>query len=77
MLQTNIYSLLQIIVKMIHLAISMIVHTCDPAAELLIIWLLGCAIQNVDTALEYTGQTGSCKCVILKYIKACIYSALH
>jgi len=34
-------------------------HTCDPAAELLIKWLLGCAIQNVDTALEYTHKTGS------------------
>lgn len=54
---------------MIHLVISKIVHTCDPAAELLIKWLLGCAIQNVDTALEYTHKTGSFQCVTLKYIE--------
>jgi len=27
--------------------------TCDPAAELLMNVLLGCAIQNVETCLQY------------------------
>lgn len=67
--QTFTHCSLQIIVKIILLVILKIVHTCDPAAELLIKWLLGCAIQNVDTALEYTHKTGSYWYVTLKYIE--------